>query len=72
MLPVIIMFGVIISLMFGTTWKLLGILFFWAIHIAKWVFIVAIVWAFLNCDQAYKKFGFTPLSLMVGDEIYKK
>ena len=60
------------SLMFKTTLILWVKLFAILIHLLKWLFIIGFVTAFLNMPQMYVALGWTPLSLLVGPQVYDK
>ena len=60
------------SLMFKTTLLLWVKLFAVVLHLIKWLFIIGFTTAFLNMPQMYVALGWTPLSLLVGPQIYDK
>lgn len=61
-----------IALMFKSTWIFLAHAFMWTVVALKWIIIGGLVFSFLNCPQVYRALGWTPLSLLVGDKLYRK
>lgn len=59
-----------ISLMFQSTLILWAKLFIIVIHLLKWLFIIGFVVAFLNMPQMYVAVGWTPVSVLLGPEVY--
>lgn len=72
LLAVILLVAFCIALMFKGTWLFAGKVFLWSVVAIRWVIIVGLVFSIVNCPQTYKAMGWTPLSLLVGDQIYKK
>lgn len=69
---VVLVSGVCISLMFKETWMFLGRIFMWFVVALKWIIIGGLIFGLLNCPQMFKTLGWTPLSLLMGKEIYQK
>lgn len=60
------------SLMFWSTLKLWGKLIVWSFITLKWLFIIGFFTSFLCMPQMYNYLGWTPASIVFGDDIYSK
>ena len=67
-----IFLGCVIAIMFKQTWWLLGKLLVFGLIMLKLLIIVGILFGFLNLPSMYKLLGWTPISLIAGDEVYQQ
>ncbi len=59
-----------IATMFSWFWKMMFKVFLLGLIILRWLFIIGLAWGALNCAQFFMTFGWTPMSLMFGDQFY--
>jgi hypothetical protein len=70
-LAVIITVGMAIALLLGPTWRILGGLIGIGLIILRWILIVGLIFGLMNCPLFYHHFGWTPISLIIGDHVYR-
>lgn len=69
-IPVVLILVFVTSLIFWKTWKIIGWCLIAFLHVAKWTFVACMVVAITCGGYTYRALGWTPLSLVFGNEIY--